>query len=144
MWERASLDRTGLCCRNRVRCARGCRVHAHIWVILRSPLGFPGGSDSKELPAMQETRVQCLGQEGSLEKGMASHSSILDWRISWTEEPGGLQSKGLQRVTYDLETKLPFTFTLSKAELQKNRWHQHGKELKIRILRGSLLFPPSL
>ena len=64
-------------------------------MILRSPLGFPGGSDSKELPAMQETRVQSLGQEGPLEKGMAGHSSILDWRISWTEEPGGLQSTGL-------------------------------------------------
>ena len=46
----------------------------------------------KNLPALQETRVQCLGQEDPLEKGIAIHSSILAWRIPWTEEPGGLQS----------------------------------------------------
>ena len=50
------------------------------------------------LPAMQETRVQSLGPEDSLEKGMANHSSILAWRIPSTEEPGGLQSLGLQRI----------------------------------------------
>ena len=48
----------------------------------------------KNLPAMWETQVQSLGQEDHLEKGMATHSSILAWRISWTEEPGGLQSMG--------------------------------------------------
>ena len=52
----------------------------------------------KSLPAMQETQVQFLGQEDLLEKGMATHSSILVWRIPWTEEPGGLQSMGSQRV----------------------------------------------
>jgi len=52
----------------------------------------------KNLPAMLETRVQSLGQEDPLEKGMATHSSILVWRIPWTEEPGGLQSMGSQRV----------------------------------------------
>ena len=52
----------------------------------------------KNLPAMQETWVQSLGQEDSLEEGMATHSSILAWKISWTEEPGGLQSMGSQRV----------------------------------------------
>ena len=55
----------------------------------------------KNLPAIAETQVQSLGQEDSLEKGMATHSSILTWRIPWTEEPGGLQSKGLQRVGHD-------------------------------------------
>ena len=55
----------------------------------------------KNLPAMQETQVQSLGQEDSLKKGMATHSSILAWRISWTEEPGGLQPMGLQRVGHD-------------------------------------------
>ena len=49
----------------------------------------------KYLPAMWETWVQSLGWEDSLEKGMATHSSILAWRIPWTEEPGGLQSMGL-------------------------------------------------
>ena len=52
----------------------------------------------KNLPAVQETRVRSLGGEDLLEKEMAIHSSILAWRIPWTEEPGGLQSKGLQRV----------------------------------------------
>ena len=50
----------------------------------------------KNLPAMQETQVQSLGQEDPLEKGMAIHSSILAWRIPWTKELGGLQSLGLQ------------------------------------------------
>ena len=48
----------------------------------------------KNLPAMQETQVQSLGQEDPLEKEMATYSSILAWRIPWTEEPGGLQSMG--------------------------------------------------
>ena len=48
----------------------------------------------KNLPEMQETQVQSLGGEDSLEKGMATHSSILAWRILWTEKPGGLQSMG--------------------------------------------------
>ena len=52
----------------------------------------------KNLPAMRETWVQSLDQEDPLEKGMATHSSILAWRIPWTEEPGGLQSRVLQRV----------------------------------------------
>ena len=55
----------------------------------------------KNLPAMQETQVRSLGQEDSLEKGMATHSSILAWRIPWTEEPGGLQSMGLQKGRHD-------------------------------------------
>ena len=57
----------------------------------------------KNLPAMQETQVRSLGQEDSLEKGMATHSSILAWRIPWTEEPGRLQSMGLQRVGHNCE-----------------------------------------
>ena len=55
----------------------------------------------KRLPTMRETRVQSLGQEDLLEKEMAPHSSILAWKIPWMEEPGRLQSMGLQRVDYD-------------------------------------------
>ena len=55
----------------------------------------------KNLPTVQETWVLSLGQEDPLEKGMASHFTILVWRILWTEEPGGLQSVGLQRVGHD-------------------------------------------
>ena len=54
----------------------------------------------KHLPAMQETQVRSLGWEDPLEKEMATHSSILAWRIPWTENPGGLQSMGSQRVEY--------------------------------------------
>ena len=54
----------------------------------------------KKLPAMQVTWVQPLSQEDPLEKDMATHSSILAWRIPWTEEPGGLESVGLQRVVH--------------------------------------------
>ena len=55
----------------------------------------------KNLPVMQETRVRSLVREDPLEKGMATHSSILAWRIPWTEEPGGLQSMGSQRLGHD-------------------------------------------
>ena len=55
----------------------------------------------KNLLAMQETWVRSLGQEDPLEKRMVTHCSILAWRIPWTEEPGGLQSTGLQRVRHD-------------------------------------------
>ena len=55
----------------------------------------------KNLPTMQETQVQSLHQEDPLEKGLATHSSILAWRIPWTEEPGELQSMESQRVGHD-------------------------------------------
>ena len=55
----------------------------------------------KKLPAKQETGVLSLGEEDHLEKGMATHFSILAWRIPWTEEPGGLPSIGSQRVGQD-------------------------------------------
>ena len=64
-------------------------------------MGFPGGSDSKSPPAMQEMQVQSLGQEDPLEKGLATHSSILAWRIPRAEEPGGLQSLESQRVGHN-------------------------------------------
>ena len=64
-----------------------------VWASLAAHMG-------KNLPAMQKTLVQSLGQEDPLE-GMATNSSILAWRIPWTEEPDGLQSTGLQRVRHD-------------------------------------------
>ena len=63
----------------------------------------------KNLPETWETQVQSLGQEDPLEKGMATHSSILAWRIPWTEESDGIQSMGSQRVGHDWVTN---TFTL--------------------------------
>jgi len=64
-------------------------------------VGFPLAQMVKNLPAIQETRVLSLGWEGPLEKEMATHSSILPWKIPWTEEPGRLQSMGWQRVRHD-------------------------------------------
>ena len=63
--------------------------------------GFPGGSDSKKSAYSAGDQVQSLGQEDTLEKGIATHSSILAWRILWTEEPGGLQSMGSQTMGHD-------------------------------------------
>ena len=62
---------------------------------------FPGGSEVKASAWNVGNPVQSLGREDPLEKEMATHSSILDWRISWTEKPGGLQSMGSQRVGHD-------------------------------------------
>ena len=67
---------------------------------LRSP-GFPGGSELKNPSAMQEIQIWSLGWEDPLEEGMATHSSILAWKISWTEETGRLQSMGSQRVRHN-------------------------------------------
>ena len=62
---------------------------------------FPVAHMVKDQLAMQETRGQSLGREDPLEKGMTTHSRILAWEIPWTEEPGGLQSMGSQRVGHD-------------------------------------------
>jgi len=79
-----------------------------------APLLYMGASllaqTVKNLSAMQETLFQSLGQEESLEKGMATYSSILAWRIPWTEEPGGLQSMGSHRVRHDWVTDT-YTYT---------------------------------
>ena len=66
---------------------------------------------------MQETQVQFLGWEDPLEKEMVIHSSIIAWKIPWTEEPGGLQSMGVARVRHDLATKLPNHHSRSQASL---------------------------
>ena len=63
--------------------------------------GFPGGSDGKASASYEETQVQSLGWEDPLEKEMATHSSILAWKIPWMEEPGRLQSTGSQGVRHD-------------------------------------------
>ena len=68
--------------------------------------GSPVAQMVNNPPAMKETRVRSLGQEDPLEKGMATRSSILAWRIPWTEEPGGLQSMGSQRVGHNWATEL--------------------------------------
>ena len=94
--------------------------------------GFPGGSVVKNCLPMQETQVQSLGQENPPEKRMATHSSILAWEIPCTEEPGGLQFIGLQRVGTDLVTKQQRALTWKNSSLCS--WFQH-------FLSVSSLFP---
>ena len=105
---------------------------------------FPGGSVIKNLPAKQEMRAQSLGWEDPLKKEMATHSSILAWRIPWTVEPGRLESMGLQRVGHDRVTNA-FTFLqahfwksekiirkpdqLLQVELCCILWHTHAPTL---------------
>ena len=72
-------------------------VNLNLCILRVSPLA----QMIKNMSAMQETQIQSLGQEGPLEKGMATHSSILAWRILGTEEPEGLRSMGSQRVGHD-------------------------------------------
>ena len=67
------------------------------FMIFKDFPSFPGGSVVKNLPAMQKMQVWVLSQKDPLEKEMATHSSTLAWRIPWTEEPGRLQSVGLQK-----------------------------------------------
>ena len=74
----------------------------------------------RHLPAMQKTWVQSLGQEDPLEKEMATHSSILAWRIPWMEEPGGLQSTGSQRGGHDRATSLSLSLPAEPQEKPKN------------------------
>ena len=88
------------------------------WIITSPPPGGGVGGASlvtqrvKNPPVMQETGVQSLGGEDPLGKGMATHSSIPAWSIPWTEEPGGLQSLGLQEVGCDWEAStFPFHFS---------------------------------
>ena len=69
----------------------------------------------KSLPAMRDTWVRSLDQEDPLEKEMATHSSILAWKIPWTEEPGGLQSIGSQRVGHDWATSLSYELVLAHS-----------------------------
>ena len=71
---------------------------------------------AKKLPAMWKTWVRSLDWEDPLEAGMATHSSILAWRIPWTEEPGGLKSMGLQRVGHDRATKHHIIHILCRGE----------------------------
>ena len=91
-----------------------CFIH---WVLINSYLDFPGGASSKESACQCRRRkrhvfdpwVWSLGQEDPLEKGMTTHYSILAWEISWMEEPGKLQSLGLQRVRHNWVTNIKHT-----------------------------------
>ena len=80
----------------------------------------------KHLPAMWETQVRSLGQEDPLEKEIATHSSILAWRITWTEEADGLQSMGSQRVRHDWVTSLSLSVSASFLPMNIQDWFPYG------------------
>ena len=90
-------------------------------------LGFPGGSEMKNLPAVQETWVQSLGQEDPLEEKMTVDSSILAWKIPWTEEPGGLQFMGLERTGHSWVTNA--LLMMGKIEDRRRREQQRMRWL---------------
>ena len=102
-----------------------------VWIIcLTSNVVITGASLVaqllKNLPVMQETWVQPLGWEDPLENRMATHSSILAWRIPWTGEPGGLQSMGSQTAGHDWATKHPLTLVITThSQLWSTHFHQH-------------------
>ena len=105
---------------------------------------FPGGSAVKNPPAMQEmqeTQGQSLGPKDPLEEEMATHFSILAWRISWTEKTGGLQSMGLQRVRHDWSNwaSRAFFSWSGLPEMHIVKWH-----LIITWLLGSHTKTPSI
>ena len=77
----------------------------------RCMYGLPCGSAVKNLPANQKTQISSLGWEDVLEEGLATHSRILAWRISWTEEPDGLQFMGLQQVGHDRTSMCMYMIT---------------------------------
>ena len=77
------------------------RFSLYLRLCILSKRGFPSGSDGKESACNVGNLGSILGWEDPLEEGMATYSSVLAWRISWTEDPGGLQSIGSQRVGHD-------------------------------------------
>ena len=130
-----------------------CRIFYRIALLYRvfgrlseTYMGWGGASlvaqRLKRLPAMQETWVRSLGWEDPLEKEMATHSSILAWRIPWTEEPGGLQSTGSQRVGHDWATSLTHSLLSSrlgpcnKRQINKKKIREKG--ISIYIHTGKL------
>ena len=86
----------------------------YIYTYIHAVINFPMAQMVKNLPAMQEIRVWSLGREDSLEKGMGTHSSILAWRIPWTEKSGGLQSIGSYRVGHYWSNSAHITFIKEK------------------------------
>ena len=82
---------------------------------------------------MWETQVRSVGQEDSLEKEMATHSSTLAWKIPWTEEPGSLQSMGSQRVGHDWATKLSLSLSTYMRHLEESRAFPSGSVQEMRV-----------
>ena len=104
-------------------------IIASIIIYHSQDMAFHVAQTGKNLPAMQETGVRSLSWEDPLEKGMATHSSILAWRIPWTETPGRLQSMGLHRVRHNWATNTHKIWNHPKCpstdEWIKKMWYTH-------------------
>ena len=100
------------------------RMSVSIYIILSFPQAFLVAQMVKNLTAMQETRVRSHGQEDPLEKGMTTHSSILAWRIPWTEEPGGYSPRGCKELdmTERLTLGLPRWLSGKESTCQCRRY----------------------
>ena len=111
-------------------------------IICVVPKSFLVAQMVKNLPAMQESRVHSLGQEDPLEKGMATHSSILAWRIPWSEEPCGLQSMGLQRVRQNWAANMYYpSFSIKVSPGRNLRWLCDSSPLFSFIHKLSPVYP---
>ena len=113
---------------------------------LHSKCAFLMSQMVTDLPAMQETWVWFLGWVDPLEKGMATHSSILAWRIPWTEDPGGIQSMELQRVEHDwvTNTHTHIQYNFSKVFKVSNLYSQLNWNVWIGFLRIKFVFSKCL
>ena len=101
-------------------------IYLYCIIVLITQLSSLVAQMVKHLPTVRETQVQSLGWEDLLEKEMATHSSILAWKIPWMEEPGRLQSMGLQRVGHDWATSLSHNYRLAFIKVVSlDQQHQH-------------------
>ena len=112
---------------------------SRIWAQLITVRASLVAQSVKNLPVVQETQVQFLGWEDPLEKEMATHSSILAWKISWTEEPDGLQSRGLQRVEHDWVTNT-YLHLLNHSQHTEENSVKHSPFFSSRLQKGKLLW----
>ena len=124
LWKRGYLCESALrkCFKGRSLYDKHCVVkYIHIYTYMQTSLA---AQTVKHLPTMQETWVQSLSREDPLDKEMATHSSTVAWKIPWMEDPGRLQSMGLQRVGHDWATLLCLSLTHWKRPDAGKDWRQ--------------------
>ena len=111
-----------------------CFIHGSVYA-------SPVAQRLKRLPAMQEIWVRSLGWEDLLEKEMATHSSILAWRIPWTEEPGGLQSTGSQRVGHDWVTSVTHSVYICQLQSPNSSHSPYPRHAHTSVLHICVSIP---
>ena len=114
-----------------------------VWPLPTTSTGFPGSSDGKESASMKKAWVRFLGPEDPLEKEMATHSGILTWKIPWMEEPGRLQSIGLQRVGYIWAATLSFLLSLFLPPPPSPLWSEPPTSVVLVVVFSRSVVPGS-